>query len=406
MKYYFAIFVLVSFLYMQDTVRIYFEMLTVYSRHLQDERIGVSKMKIYFLVDSENLGSSKLRAYQISKELNSEWGLDTIVLSQSQAREYLNQGGVVCDEQQNAHVFIWIKTVNKDLLSSLRRCGSVTCSIVHFFDVVDSYALHKKEVRRLCENVQFDVVITNSKLMSRDMLYNIRSSYPTRYVVVHHHWDPDFIDIAGNIVQDGKPEDLVFGFLGSINSFVHSNNFMHLRKLLASEHRVVIIDTESGLDVTRELKVIADSHEPYNANTSQYRMKIPFHNIKIPFNVHLSIREEDTDLYNFKTTAKVVTAAALNHIIVSTKEGAASEILPDDYPFWLESSKEYHFFNKLHEMRTDYDANKSLWNRARSMLEGVRRELSLRQVCKNQYMPLLSSLTVPGRRINDGFFLL
>jgi hypothetical protein len=401
-----VIFLIVVTILMQDTMHLYHHMYTLYPGRFNAERVNVGEMKLYFVVDSaENGGSSKLRAYQVSKELNSEHGVDAVVLSQIQVHEYMRKGGVTCDEQYKAHVFIWIKSVNKELFGSLRRCGSITCSIIHVFDVVDSYALHKKEVRRLCENIQFDVVITNSKLMSEDMYNSIRNPYPTRYVVVHHHWDPDF-----NVIADNEKEDkagnssLVFGFLGSTNSFVHSDNFLHLRKLLASDFQVAIVDTESGLDVTSELKFIAASNKPYSGNVSRHRTKIPFNNIEIPFNVHLSIREEGTDLFKFKTTAKITTAAALNHVIVSTKEAAASELLPEDYPFWLESSRENCFFGKLHEIEVDYNTNKTLWNRARAILKSVRRETTLKQICSKQYMPLLSSLAVPGR-INDGFYL-
>ena len=56
---------------------------------------------------------------------------------------------------------------------------------------------------------------------------------------------------------------------------------------------------------------------------------------KIGFNCHVSIREKDSPLSKYKTSAKVVTASVLGHNIITTYEDAVKDILPSEYPFIL-----------------------------------------------------------------------
>ena len=49
--------------------------------------------------------------------------------------------------------------------------------------------------------------------------------------------------------------------------------------------------------------------------------------------------ENDTDVSKYKTTAKIATASALGHNIITTNEKSVIDILDENYPFILKDSK-------------------------------------------------------------------
>ena len=357
-----------------------------FNGHTYVDTHSLPVIRVFFLVASKQPGSSKLRAQQIADVLSKTYQLSVSVLTHTEATIEHRQHDLI-DSDSHTHVFIWLKSVPTALYSSIQQSHTRRAPAVHIFDPVDSYALNKSLVLKTCNRHRFDVILTNNEAMTNDMLMCVRDGTATRFVVVHHHWDPGLNVVRKQLVEQAQ---LRFGYMGSVRSLAHSNNAGDYAFLtMLDEFPICFVDTESGTNVTDVLRKQPDVTKlpPLPKGTRD-----TFDKLVLPFNCHLSIREPRTDLFRFKTTAKVVTAAALGHVIVTTREPSAVELLGPDYPFYFEGVGNDSIRRTLRTVRADFDGTKENWTKAMQLLDRVKRSKTLENVCRLHYVTLLSSL--------------
>ena len=97
----------------------------------------------------------------------------------------------------------------------------------------------------------------------------------------------------------------------------------------------------------------------------------------INFNCDINIRPNDSEIFYFKTTAKIATAAILGHNIITTYDMAIKDILPPDYPFILEDNNLATIIKMIELIRNDYNKDKYLWNKGLTIMYNVKQQLSL-----------------------------
>lgn len=354
-----------------------------FNGHTYVDTHSLDEIRVCFLVASKQLGSTKLRAQQIADVLSKTYRVNVAVFTHKEAEAKHRENALIDKNiKTNAHVFIWLKNVSTALFRTLQRLN-----YVNIFDPVDAYALHRSRVLTTCNNHKFDAILTNNETMTNDMLMRLQDGVGTRFIVVHHHWDPDLNRVRKQLVEQDR---LRFGYMGSIRSLAHSNNVGDYTFLtMMDDFPICFVDTESGENMTDVLRKQPDVTKlPPLSKTN----KRPFKDLVLPFNCHLSIREPQTDLFNFKTTAKVVTAAALGHVIVTTREPSAVELLGNDYPFYFESTTNESIRKMLQTVQDDYKGTKDKWNTANRLLEHVKRSKTLDNICRCHYVTLLNSL--------------
>tara|TARA_B100001964_G_C14177872_1_gene574719 strand:- start:36 stop:992 length:957 start_codon:yes stop_codon:yes gene_type:complete len=311
---------------------------------------------IYFVVKNKKVGSAILRGIQISSELKKH-GIPSYVITENEI-----------NKSERNSIFIWVKGINKRLVSELSNN-------VHVYDVVDAYIYKFSKVQKLLNENIVDHVIVNNSFMKNEIKET--TNFKGNVLVIHHHWDPR-ISSAKKINQD----ELRFGFLGSVASLEHTDNFLHYRELIDT-FSVEFYDSELGESVTDLVKQRKQVKIKHNSCAMD--------NLEINFNCHLSIRENDTDVSNYKTTAKLASSAALGHNIITTYERAVADVLPSDYPFILKDTSLDAVKNMFNLVKRDYGGERILWNRALSMMSDVKDELSIKRVIM-KYAEMVESL--------------
>lgn len=329
---------------------------------------------VYFVRSaSPNVGSVLLRAVQIKDELQQRYP-ESYTLKIIHKNDLKNPTIV-----KNLHpfsIFIWVKFMDISIVKKLKNN-------VHIFDLVDNYVYEQKGIHNLLSTHPTEIagIIVNSQFMSTHIQQTTK--YCGNIFVIHHHWDVRLSSQTKVLVNSHQ---LVFGYMGSIASLNHSDNFLHYRYLV-KKYPIQLIDTELGTNVTtlvqqnkfHNVKII---HNPQNMQ-----------NIVINFNCHLSIRKNNCPLSNFKTTAKLATAAALSHNIITTREKAVLDILPEDYPFLLSDTSLPTICAMMELMMRDYSSgNKVLWNQGIKMMEDAKQKLSITEI-GSQYVEMISKLS-------------
>ena len=110
---------------------------------------------------------------------------------------------------------------------------------------------------------------------------------------------------------------------------------------------------------------------------------------RISINCQISIRDPSSEVFQFKTTAKLATAIALGHNIITTYEESVQDILPPDYPFLLQSTDLGHVDDMFALVHRDFYSDKKLWNQGLRILEEVKHKLSIEFIVE-QYKQILA----------------
>lgn len=310
--------------------------------------------KVFFIVSNKSWGSSKLRGYQISQNLK-EYGIQSYFLSANE----------LTSDIQNA-ICIWIKFPNMEAISKLPNNK-------HILDVVDAFSycsqfLRAKELYGIIVNNQYMQHVCLDKFMRRDNVF-----------VIPHHWDTELEKI-----KLSNQSQLQFGYLGSISSLKYDENFLH-HKTLSKQLDIKFLDCEFCQDVSGILKSGNDIRDPLDSE----RMNIS--NLNINFNCHFSIRDTSSDLFHYKTSAKVATASCLGHNIITTAEKSVIDVLPEDYPFLLKDSKLHTITSMINNVTQDYTSSKKLWNQGLTIMSKMKQLLSIDNITK-KYIKLITTI--------------
>ena len=304
---------------------------------------------IFFIVKNLNCGSSQMRAWQIKKELKNKIENKIQIIDLKHIEQLF--------EKKNS-ILIWIGP-------HLHRYNlKIHNTNINILDIVDKYIREKKRIFYNLTNNLYDGLIVNSKFM-KDEITKI-TKFKGKIFIIYHQWDPRYKFTKTN------NNELIFGYIGSVLAIRY--NFLHFNKL-KDIYDIVFFDTEIGKNVTRNVK----NNLRLN-RTKQYEINnIPK---TLPFNCHISIREYDTDVSKYKTTAKIATASALDTNIITTLDEAVKDVLPIDYPFILKKTD----LNSVKEMMelviNDYNTNKFLWNKGISIMKNVKKILDIKNIIK------------------------
>ncbi len=313
---------------------------------------------IFFVVAKKDQGSAILRGIQISDQLN-QLGVDSKVVTVSE----------IPKDEINS-LFVWVKNINPTIVKQL-------VNNVHVYDVVDNYIYQKELVQSVIQDGVVNHLIVNNEFMKLE-IHKENNISLNDISVIHHHWDPRIAT-----AKKENQSNLTFGFLGSVASLAHTDNFLHYRTL-AKQYDVRFYDTEIGKDVSD--LVISDKKIVVNRNPNAMQ------ELKIHFNCHISIRKNDTPESKYKTSAKVVTASALNHNILTTYEQATKDILPKDYPFILKNT-ELTTINEMFDLiKSDYADKKILWKSGLKIMQELKDKTSLLKIA-NDYLFMITKLT-------------
>jgi hypothetical protein len=312
---------------------------------------------IFFVVAKTDQGSAILRGIQISDQLN-QLQVDSKVVTESE----------IPKDEINS-LFVWVKNINPDLIKQLPQNN-------HVYDVVDNYIYQKELVQSVIQSGVVNHVIVNNEFMKLE-IHNENNISLKDISVIHHHWDPRI-----STAQKENQSNLTFGFLGSVASLAHTDNFLHYRTL-ADEYKVRFYDTEIGKDVSD--LVNADKKIVVNRNPNAMQ------ELKIHFNCHISIRKNDTPESKYKTSAKVVTASALNHNILTTYEQATKDILPNEYPFILKDTDLKSIKEMFDLIKADYADKKILWKKGLEIMRSLKEKTSLSKIA-NDYIFIINKL--------------
>jgi len=301
--------------------------------------------EIYFIVKDLKFGSSILRAHQIQavlKHYNScIQVIDINMISQLK-------------EKENC-IYIWIGPIGHKYINSLSQKN------INILDIVDKYLYNKDIVEEGLNNNLYDKIIVNNDYMKN--YFKTNTKFNGEISVIHHHWDPRL-----SLTTTETDDKLIFGYMGSIKSLLHTDNFLHYKKLIR-QYPIIFFDTELGKDVT----------EKVNNNNINYSITHNSNNMPmcLNFNCDINIRDPYSEVSKFKTTAKLATAAVLGHNIITTMDEAIKDILPPDYPFILENSDFNTVNNMFQLVINDYNNDKVLWNKGLMILKNIKATLGL-----------------------------
>ena len=255
-----------------------------------------------------------------------------------------------------------------------------SCCTKKVLDVVDKYLGKTELVDDHLDD--YDAIIVNSNYM-RDYFRN-EKNYMGEMLVLLHHYDPRWEEQATEEEEEvevtkGDEKRLRFGYIGtlaalrngkySVSCFV---SLMHLPFRISTN---AIFSGEENFLYYRNLKKrypITMANTPGDGTLPSTR----------GFQMDVSIRRMDEEalLAKFKTSAKVATAAALGHNIITTWEEAVKDCLPPDYPFILTDSS-FDSVTAMFDMAIeDYEGDQTLWKKGLRMMEGVKVSLSLSKI--------------------------
>ena len=303
---------------------------------------------IFFVVAKKDQGSAILRGIQISEELN-KLNVESKVVVESEI-----------PKQEVNSIFVWVKHINPDKIKQLSNNK-------HIYDVVDNYIYQKDSVNHIINSKLINHLIVNNEYMKSEIC--IQNKLETNFVsVIHHHWDPRIL----NATKENQ-SNLTFGFLGSVASLKHTENFLHYNKL-QNDYAVRFYDTELGRDVSSLVKNDKEIIIKRNPDA--------MNQLKIHFNCHVSIRQNNTPESLYKTSAKVVTASALGHNIITTYEQATKDILPDNYPFILKKTDLKSVTEMFDLVKEDYNDKKILWKQGLGVMKTLKEKMSLSKIAK------------------------
>lgn len=304
---------------------------------------------IYFISSNIKQGSTILRGFQIMEELKNNISNNIHVIEKKNIETLY--------DKENC-IFIWIGPQLHNYYFKLKKNN------IHILDIVDKFISNPHGI---IDNLKlYNGIIVNSKFMRDYFLINL--NYKGNIFIIFSHWDHRIRNTITSV------NELIFGYMGSIVSLQKSTNFLHYNKLV-NEYNIIFYDTEIGEDVTNFVK----------QNKINFPVKFVKNNMptNVNFNCDISIRPNNSNESYFKTSAKLTTAAALNHNIITTYEKAVMDLLPDTYPFILKETDIESVRKMFNLVIQDYNSDKKLWNYGLELMKPIKDKLDLKNIIKD-----------------------
>ena len=301
---------------------------------------------VHFLVPFKELGSSIVRCNQVREQMaiHSDLSLGSILETnkvierghyhEKDESEVINE----LSDIKNSIVFcIW--SYNSTYINKLKENNNIL-----ILDMIDGFMYDDKIMDHLD---LFDAIIVNNKSMRNfilDSLDNPPPIYP-----IYHFWDPRL---------DGIPsyehDELKLGYFGGVSS-IEKN--LEKAKYLFQSHKIEVIDSECGIRMTDLINADYEGALFYSKNhliRNTENIKPEYFTL---FNCHLSIRDHSTQEYKYKTNAKISTAAVLGHNIICSRDRTNTELLPADYPYFVDSAELVYIENAIKKAKDTFDTD-------------------------------------------------
>lgn len=325
---------------------------------------------IIFLTHNDNIGSDNLRGFQISKILSD----NKIKLIPQYHVNTWNKRDNLFDELKNYKnsIFIWLWSIDICIINKFKNNNS---NNIHIYDIVDKFLYDEQNIINILNLNYLDGIIVNNNYMKNYIYEN--TLFRKKIFVIYHHFDPIFT--SSKLLNQNK---LTFGYMGSLPSLNHTDNFLYYKKLIY-KYPIELLNSEDGNYYTMQYI----NKEKIDFISTQKNLS----NITINFNCHISIRNINSNTYKFKTTAKIATAACFNHNIITTYEESVKDILPIEYPFILKNDDYETICEMFDIVIKDYYGDKKLWNYGLSIMEDIKNKLSLKNI-KNYYLDMFENV--------------
>jgi hypothetical protein len=321
--------------------------------------------QIIFMSYNNHIGSDNLRVKQIAKVLNKN---NIIIIPQCNENTHLpNKNLLNIIKQYKNSIFIWVWSINIDGLKITKNNNNI-----NIYDCVDKYLYEYDKINNILNNNLINCLIVNNNFMKNEIISTTK--FNGNIEVIYHHYDTIFESTSLS-----NQDRITFGYMGSLPSLAHTNNFLYYKKLML-KYPIEFLNTEDGKYYTNDI-----NHNIIINGVSQKELN----NLNINFNCHISIREFNTKESKYKTTAKIATAAFFNHNIITTYEEAVKDILPEDYPFILKSDDYNSIKNMFELVINDYNGDKTLWNKGLEIMKNVKNRLSIDNI-KNDYENIIN----------------
>jgi hypothetical protein len=319
-----------------------------------------NEKKIIFISYNNSIGSDNLRVKQIVNILNYN---NIVIIPQCVEKTNIHDPNFIKKiSLYKKSIFIWIALVNIDGIKITKKNNNI-----NIFDCVDKYIYYHDNINYMLNNNLINCLIVNSNYMKSEILS--RTRFKGNIFIIYHHYD--IIFEKTKIINQDR---LTFGYMGSLPSLSHTDNFLYYKKLMV-KFPIEFLNTEDGVYYTNDIK--------HNVILKGQPQKL-LDNLSVNFNCHISIRQFNTKVSKYKTTAKIATASFFNHNIITTYEEAVKDILPPDYPFLLKSDK-YEVIEKMFQtVINDYNGTKELWNKGLEIMKTVKEKLNI-QIIKKDY---------------------
>ena len=306
---------------------------------------------ICFIGNNIKSGSSILRIHQIIEQFNDinvEFNI-----------KIFHSKNMIDLKHIKESILIWITPIIH------LHIKNIDPSNINILDIIDKYIYEKNNILLSAKFTK--ALIVNNNFMKK--YFKEEYKYNHKIYIIYHHYDKR-INIDNNFKNK-----LVFGYMGSIKSLQHSQNFLHYEKL-KNKFNIEFYDTEIGDYVTNFVKKNDYSFKKpdiYNINNMPKLYK---------FNCHFNIRKEGTELSKFKTTAKIATAAGLGHNIITSRDEAVKDLMPDDYPFLLKNTDLKSVEEMINLVIKDYNGEKVLWNKGLQIMSEIKNKLNIKNIIK------------------------
>jgi hypothetical protein len=322
------------------------------------------KNKIIFICKNNKCGSYVMRAKHIVEKLDDK-NIFILFMENFNKDVFKNILSKI-----NNSILIWVKEINLKYLTLTFNKNNF-----NIYDIVDNYIFNYNSIQKIFNFNLVDCIVVNNIFTKNEIIQN--NKYNGFIKIIYHHYDPCFENLI--LTNQNK---LKFGFMGSLPSLYHSNNFIYFDKLV-HKFNIEFLNTEDGKYYTENIKNNIPIKSSNQINLSE---------MEINFNCHISIRESNTDLFKYKTSAKIATAACFGHNIITTYEESVKDLLPVEYPFIL-FSDDYESICKMFKLVIkDYNSDKVLWNKGLQIMKVLKKKLSIENII-NDYNDLFKIFT-------------
>jgi hypothetical protein len=195
-------------------------------------------IEIIFMATNPIYPSNNLRAIQICERLKNKYSKINVIYQQLLDIKNPSNTKELFSKYKNT-LFIWIKSIETKIFDLIPKNNT------HVFDLVDNYLYNNIVIDNILNSNMVNCIIVNNNYM-KEYIYN-KTNFKGDVFIIYHHYDTIFrLDMLE------KQDKLTFGFMGSLPSLTHTDNFLYY-KFLSQEYPIEFLNTEDGNYYTNEI---------------------------------------------------------------------------------------------------------------------------------------------------------